>query len=125
PGIVHVPLLEDAVALLVQAAVEIEIDAFGSQRLAKHDAALALRQVGDLGEHMSPEFVVGCSVIDEVEKLLGVGARNIHDCLNPGGRHRQGLCGAESPKKIDNKEISIRTQYNHKSTRCPAPHPCG
>ncbi|HVX74980.1 MAG TPA: hypothetical protein VHB49_02565 [Bradyrhizobium sp.] len=66
------PLLVDAVAFIVQAAVEIEINPAGGQGLAEKDSAYAVRQVGKGGKDVSPKVVFGRGVVNEVEKLFGL-----------------------------------------------------
>jgi hypothetical protein len=70
PHIVHVPFLVDAVALLVEAAVEVEIDAACGEGLAEQDSALASGQVCDLSENGAPQFFFGRSVIDQIENVF-------------------------------------------------------
>ncbi len=63
------PLLIGAVARLVQAAVEIEIDLLRGEGLTEQNAALAVGQIGDRRQRTAPMSVVGRRVIDQVENL--------------------------------------------------------
>jgi hypothetical protein len=75
-----VALLKGAIALLVQAAVEIEIDMLRGERHSEQDSALAVRDICDLGQDVTPQLMLGGGVIDQIEKLVGLRARNIHIC---------------------------------------------
>lgn len=65
------PFLVGAVAFLVQASVEIEVNAVSGVRLTEQDAALTVRQIGDCSERMWPQLVLRRRVVDQVEDVIG------------------------------------------------------
>jgi len=78
PRIDHAPFLVSAIALLVEAAVEIKINSLRSHGLTEQNTALAARQIGYRRERATPEAVLGRSVVDQVENLFDLFVREVH-----------------------------------------------
>lgn len=67
PCVLHVAFLVGLIALLVQAAVEIEVDLLGRERLSEQYPAFASREIGDGGENGRPEVLLAGGLVYQIE----------------------------------------------------------